>query len=164
MKETTGAFKLRFDCIVRSSCVNLHRKYNLMVCQKWNDLTLHWLTFGQYLRYSHMSASMTLWSYWPSHFSTFMCSENIQEVRVCMLEYFLQRWPKDCTKTPLQRTNLLYIRLELLGLNYQTPSYADCTLKYRENWPKIYFLVDNSCNFEVISKSNILKQIYKKEK
>jgi hypothetical protein len=28
--------------VVRLSCVNLYRKYNLiMVCQKWIDLTLH---------------------------------------------------------------------------------------------------------------------------
>jgi hypothetical protein len=92
-----------------------------------------------------------------------MCSENIQEVRVCILEYFLQRCPKDCTRKPLQRTNLLYIRLELLGLNYQTLFYADYTLKYQKNYHKIYLLIDNSCNFEVISKSSILKQIYRKK-
>jgi hypothetical protein len=93
-----------------------------------------------------------------------MCSESIQEVRVCMLEYFLQRCPKDCTRKPLQRTNLLhisYIRLKLRDLNYQTPSYADCNLKYQENHDKIYFLVDNSCNFIAILKSNISKQMYK---
>jgi hypothetical protein len=32
-----------------------------------------------------------------------------------------------------------------------------------KNYHKVYFLVNNSCNFEVISNSNILKQIYKKE-
>jgi hypothetical protein len=82
-----------------------------------------------------------------------------------MLEYFLQRCPNDyCTRKPLRRTNLLYIRLELRDLNYQTPFYADCTLKYQNNYHRIYFLVDNSCNVEVISKSDTLKQIYKKEK
>jgi hypothetical protein len=30
----------------------------------------------------------------------------------------------------------------------------------KKNYHKIYFLVDNSYNFEVISKSNMLKQIY----
>jgi hypothetical protein len=83
---------------------------------------------------------------------------------VCMLEYILQRCPKDCTRKPLQRANLLHIRLELRDLNYQTPFYAECTLKYQKNYYKIYFLVDNFCNFEVVSNSNILKQIYKKEK
>jgi hypothetical protein len=77
-----------------------------------------------------------------------------------MLEYFLQRCPKDCTRKPLQRTNLLYIRLKLRDLNYETPFYADYTLKYHRNYQKNYFLVDNSCNFKAISKSNILKQIY----
>jgi BarA-like signal transduction histidine kinase len=86
-------------------------------------------------------------------------SGSIQEVIVCMLEYFLQCYPKDCTRSPLQRTNLLHIRLELRDQNYQTPFYADCILKCLENRHKIYFLVDNSCNFEVISKSNTLKQI-----
>jgi hypothetical protein len=81
-----------------------------------------------------------------------------------MLEYFLQRCPKDCTRKPLQRTSLLHIRLKLRDLNYQTPFYADCTLKYQENCHKIHFSVDNSCYFEVILKSNILKQIDKKEK
>ena len=132
-----------------------------MVCQKWIDLTLHWLFFGQYLRYSHTRASMTLWAYWESNLSASMCSESIQEVRVYMLEYFLQRYLKDCTWKPLQRTNLLHIRLKLRDLNYQTPFYAECTLKYPENYHKIYFLVDNSCNFKAILKSNILKQIYK---
>ena len=46
LRETTSALKLKFDCsVVRLSCVNLYRKYNLMVCQKWIDLTLHWFTF-----------------------------------------------------------------------------------------------------------------------
>ena len=93
-----------------------------------------------------------------------MCSETIQETRVCMLEYFLQRFPKDCTKNPLQRTNLLHIRLKLRGLNYQTPFYGIVPENTKNNYQKIYFLVDNSCNFEAISKSNILKQKYKKEK
>ena len=86
------------------------------------------------------------------------------EVIVRTLEYFLQRRPKDCTKKFLQRVDLLQIELELLGLNYQTPFYADCILKYRENRYKFHFSVDISCNFKVISKSNILKQIYKGEK
>jgi hypothetical protein len=114
-------------------------------------LTFNWL-FSQCLRCSHMS--------------TTMCSvSSIQDVRgVCMLEYFLQRCSKDCTRKPLQRTILLHLRLELRDLNYQTPFYADCTLKCQKNYHKIYVLVDNSCNVEVISKSNILKQIYKKGK
>jgi hypothetical protein len=44
LKETTGALKLRFDC----STIKLRKsilKIQLMVCQKWIDLTLHWLTF-----------------------------------------------------------------------------------------------------------------------
>ena len=47
LKKNMRALKLRFECstIVRLSCVNLYRKYNLMVCQKWTNLTLHWLTF-----------------------------------------------------------------------------------------------------------------------
>jgi hypothetical protein len=92
-----------------------------------------------------------------------LTSESIQEVRVCMLGYCLQRCPKDCTKKTPERTNLLHIRLELRDLNYQTPFYADYILKYQENCHRIHFFVDNSCNFEVISKNNILKQIYKKE-
>ena len=63
----------------------------------------------------------------------------------------------------LQRVDLLHMELELRDPNYQTPFYADCILKYRKKCHKIYFLVGNSCNFEVISKSNILKQMYKKE-
>jgi hypothetical protein len=38
-----------------------------------------------------------------------------------MLEYFLQCCPKDRTKKSLQRVDLLHIKLELLGLKYQTP-------------------------------------------
>jgi hypothetical protein len=78
-----------------------------------------------------------------------------------MLEYFLQRRPKKyCNKKSLQRVDfLLHIKLKLRGLNYQTPFYADCTLKYPENRYKIYLLVDNSCNFKAISESKILKQI-----
>ena len=70
---------------------------------------------------------------------------------------------KPC-RNPLQKTNLLHIRLKLRDLNYQTPFYADCILKYQENCHKIHISVDNSCNFEVISKSSILTQIYKGEK
>jgi hypothetical protein len=80
-----------------------------------------------------------------------------------MLEHFLQRFPKDCTKKSLQRVDLLQDKLKLRCLNYQTPFYANCILKYHENCHKNYFWVDNSCNFEVISKSNISKQIYKVE-
>ena len=76
-----------------------------------------------------------------------------------MLEYFLQRSPEDCTDLLL-----LHIELELLGLNYGTPLHAVCILKYPENCHKIYFSVDNSCSFKAISKSNILKQIYKGKK
>ena len=81
-----------------------------------------------------------------------------------MLERFLQRCPKGFTKRSLQRVDLLRIELELRWLNYQTPFYADCVLKYWENFHKIYFSVDNSCNFKAISKSNISEQIYKEEK
>ena len=76
-------------------------------------------------------------------------------------EHFLQRFHKDCTKKTLQRVDLLHVKLILQGLNYQTQFYADCILKCLENRHKIYFLVDNSCNFKAISKSNISKQIYK---
>jgi hypothetical protein len=136
-----------------------------MVCQKWIYLTLHWLNFRSVSEILSYEPSMSLWAYWPSHLSTSIISESIQEVRVCMLEYFLQRCcPKDCTRNPLQRTNLLHIRLKLRDLNYQTPFYVDYILKYQENCRKIHFSVDNSWNFEVISKSSILKQIYKGEK
>ena len=47
-----------------------------------------------------------------------------------MLEYFLQRCPKDCTEKFLQRADLLHIELELRGLNYKTPFYAEFILKY----------------------------------
>ena len=84
--------------------------------------------------------------------------------KTTFVRYVLQRCPKDCTKKFLQRIDLLHIELELRGLNYKTPLYANCIIKYRENCHKIYFLVDNSCNFKATSKSNILKQIYKREK
>jgi hypothetical protein len=80
-----------------------------------------------------------------------------------LLEYFLQCYFKNCTKKVLQRVDLLHTELQLWGLNYQTPFYADCILRYRENCYKIHFSVDNCCNFKVISKSDILKQIYKGE-
>ena len=76
-----------------------------------------------------------------------------------MLEYFLQTCPEDLTKKiPSKIRFTAYIELELGGLNYQTPFYADCILKYQENCYKIHISVDNSCNFKVISKSNIPKQ------
>jgi hypothetical protein len=75
---------------------------------------------------------MLSWVYGRSHLSTSMCSESIKEVIVHMLERFLQRCPKDCAKNFLQRVDLLHFELELRGLNYQTPFYADCILKYRE--------------------------------
>jgi hypothetical protein len=47
LKETTGAFKLKFDCsVVQVSCVNLYRKYNLMVCQKWIDFNFTLINFS----------------------------------------------------------------------------------------------------------------------
>ena len=46
-----------------------------------------------------------------------------------MLKYFLQRFPKGYTKKPLQKVDLPHIKLELRGLNYQTPLYTDCMLK-----------------------------------
>jgi hypothetical protein len=89
--------------------------------------------------------------------STFMmCSESIREgIYWRMLNYFLQRCPKDCTKKPLQRVDLLHIELKLRVLNYKTPVYADCILKYRESCYKFFLLIDNSCYFKAISKSNI---------
>jgi hypothetical protein len=82
-----------------------------------------------------------------------------------MLECFLQRCPKYCTKRFFQRVVDLihHIELELQDINYQTPFCADCILKYPENCHKTYLSVNNSCNFKVISKSNISKQIYKGE-
>ena len=74
-----------------------------------------------------------------------------------MLEYFLQRRPKGCTKKSFQRVDLLHTELKALGQNYQTPFYADRILKYWENRHKIYLSVGNSCNFEVISKSKYFK-------
>jgi hypothetical protein len=81
-----------------------------------------------------------------------------------MLEYFLERCPKDYAKRYFQKVGLLHIVLELRGQIYQTPFYADCTLKNQENSHEIYFSVDNSCSFKVTSKSNISKQIYKEDK
>jgi hypothetical protein len=82
-----------------------------------------------------------------------------------LLEHCLQRYPpKGCTKKNLQKVNLLQIKLELRGLNYHTPFYADCILKCLENRYKIYFFTNNFYNFNVTSKSNISKQIYKGEK
>jgi hypothetical protein len=83
-----------------------------------------------------------------------------------MLEYFLQRYLKDCTKKrPLfQRAKLLHIELELQGLNYQTPFYADCILKYREIAAKSTFWLINLAILKQSQKSNISKQIYKGEK
>jgi hypothetical protein len=81
-----------------------------------------------------------------------------------MLEYFLQCCFKGSTKKSLQRVDLLHIELESRDRNYKTPFYADCILKYPENHHKTYISIDNSCNFKAISKSDILKQIYKEEK
>ena len=80
-----------------------------------------------------------------------------------MLEYFLQRCPKVCTKKFFQRVDALHIELKLWGKNYQTPFYAHYILKYRENCHEIYFSVNNFCNLKAISKSNVSKQIYKVE-
>ena len=52
-------------------------------------------------------------------FSFWLPRSNIKKQLI--LEYFLQRCPKDCTKISLQRLDLLHIELELQGLNYQTP-------------------------------------------
>ena len=84
-----------------------------------------------------------------------------------MLEYFLQRCRKGCAKKKsLQRVDLLlHIKHKLRWcLNYQTPFYADYILKYRKNCHKIYFSVDNYCNFKATSKSDIAKQKYKEAK
>ena len=80
------------------------------------------------------------------------------------VEHFLYRCSKGCTKKFLQKVNLLHIDLELRALNYQTQLYVDGILKCRGNCYKIHFSVNNSCNFKAISRSNILKQIYKTEK
>jgi hypothetical protein len=64
LKETTGTLKLKFDCsLVQLSCVNLYRRYNLMVCQKWIDLTWHWVTFrsiSEILSYERIGDLMSL--------------------------------------------------------------------------------------------------------
>jgi hypothetical protein len=64
LKETTGTLKLKFDCSVEQlSCVNLYRKYSLMVCQKWINLTLHWLIFrsmSDILSYERIDDLMSL--------------------------------------------------------------------------------------------------------
>ena len=144
---------------VHNDALLLYTKKKLVINQekgfyfwRYYFLTFNWL-FSQCLRYSHMSTTMYSVS-------------SIQEVRVCVLEYFLQRYPKDCTRNPLQRTNLLNLRLKLRDMNYQTPFHGDCTLKYpkKKNYHRIYILANNSWNFEAISKSDILKQIYKKGK
>ena len=62
LKQTTGALKLRFDC----STIKLrksYRKYNLMVCQKWIDLALYWLTclsISEILSYERIDDLMSL--------------------------------------------------------------------------------------------------------
>ena len=117
------------------------------------------LRYLLHLKCPHMSALITSWAYWRSHLSTSMCSESIQEVRVRTVRTLFKRCPKYCTKKSLQKVNLLHIELELRGVNYQTPFYADCILKYGENCHKIYFLIDNSFNFKAFLKSDILKQI-----
>jgi hypothetical protein len=129
LKETTSALKLRFDC----STIKLRKsiskiQFNGMSKVDWFHFTLlHFsVNIWDTLIWAHW---WPYWAYWPSHLSTAICSESIQEVRECILEYFLQRYSKDCARKPLQTTNLLHIRLELRGLNYQTPFYADCILK-----------------------------------
>ena len=64
LKETTGALKLKFNCsVVPLSCVNLYRKYSLIVCRKWINLNLYWLTFrsiSEILSYEHINDLMSL--------------------------------------------------------------------------------------------------------
>ena len=64
LKETTGALKLKFDCsVVRLSCVNLYRKYNLMVCQKSK---VDWLNFTLINNFSINIWDTLIWAHrWP---------------------------------------------------------------------------------------------------
>ena len=136
-----------------------------MVCQKWIDLTLHWLTFrsiSEIFSYERMDDLMSLLTISFEHVHVHWEHTGGHIVR--MLEYFLQRCPKDRSKISVQKVYLLHIKFELRDLNYQTPLYAGCIWKYQENSHKIYFLVDSSCIFKAISKRNILKQRYKEEK
>ena len=134
--------------------IMLHIKKKLVISQAkriyiWK---YYFLTF-------QIDFSVTI--YRCSHLCTTLCFRSIQEVRVRMLEHFSQRFPKGCTEKYLQKIDLLHVKLKLRGLNYQTPFYEDCVLRYQENCYKNYFWVGNFCNFEVIPKSNISKQIRK---
>ena len=75
--------------------------------------------------------------------------------------FFTTLLPLGLYEKYFQRVDLLHSELELLDINYQTPFYAECILKYRKNRHKINFSVDNSCNSKASSTSNTLKQIYK---
>jgi hypothetical protein len=89
-KETTGALKLRFDCntIKLRKSISKIQLNGMSKVVDWFNFTL--INFSVNIWDTLiMSASMTLWAYWPSHLSISMCSESIQEVRVCMLEHFL---------------------------------------------------------------------------
>jgi hypothetical protein len=78
-----------------------------------------------------------------------------------MLEYVLQRYPKDYTKKIPSNCRSTTQQACITGPEVLNSVYADYILKYFENCCKIYFSVDNSCNFEANSKSNISKQTYK---
>jgi hypothetical protein len=81
-----------------------------------------------------------------------------------MLEYFLQRCPKDCTRKPPSKNKFTTYQAQITGPELSNSVYADYNIKYQENCHKIHFSVDNSCNSKAISTSNTLKQIYKGEK
>jgi hypothetical protein len=80
-----------------------------------------------------------------------------------MLEYVLQRYPKDYTKKISSNYRSTTQQACSTGHKVLNSVYADCILKYLENCCKIYFSVDNSWNFKAIPKSNISKKIYKGE-
>jgi hypothetical protein len=63
LKETTGALKLRLDHSMIKLRKSIYRKYNLMRCQKWTNLTLHWLSFrsiSEILSYERINNLMRL--------------------------------------------------------------------------------------------------------
>jgi hypothetical protein len=66
-----------------------------------------------------------------------MCSESMQEVRVCMLEYFYNVTLKIAPENPFKEQIYYISGSNYGGLNYKTPFYEDCALKYRKNCYKI---------------------------
>jgi hypothetical protein len=157
---------LKFDCsLVRlSSCVNLYRRYNLMVCQKWIDLALHWVTFrsiSEMLSYERIGDLMSLLTISFEHIHVLWEHTGGQSVYVRILFTVLPL--RLHQKTPSKNKFTTY-QAQITGLELSNSVLWWLYLKIaKKNYHKIYFLVDNFCNFEVISNSNILKQIYKKE-